>query len=77
MLAVWLCCRDGNDGPSSIGWIAVKFGAEILIPLRMNCNKFGGPLAFHLALCGTLIYEQIPAKIMTFPSASTVLCVWC
>ncbi len=41
----------------------------------MNCNHFGDPLSFHLvplvienlSLFSTLIYDQIPAKILAFP----------
>ncbi len=29
----------------SIGWIAMKFGTHIHVPLRMNCNHFGDPLS--------------------------------
>ena len=47
----------------------------------MNCNNFGDPPTFHLAhssgqnlnLSNTLVYDQIPAKLMTFPSALSVL----
>ncbi len=27
----------------------MEFGADIHVPLRMNRNKFGDPLTFHLA----------------------------
>ncbi len=60
----------------------MKFGTDIHVPL-MNCKLFGDLLTFHLApssgqhfdLSKTLVYDQTPAKLMTFPSASTVFCV--
>ncbi len=30
----------------TIGWIAVEFGPDIHVPLRMNCNNFGDQLTF-------------------------------
>ncbi len=48
----------------------MKFGTDINVPLRMNCNHFGGQI-FHLSCI--LIYDQIPAKQMIFPAASLVL----
>ncbi len=27
----------------------MKFGSDIHVPLRMNCNNFGDPSTFHLA----------------------------
>ncbi|RCU35037.1 hypothetical protein DVA81_18250, partial [Acinetobacter baumannii] len=53
---------------------------NIHISLRKNCYKFGDPLTFHLAatsgpnfiLSNTLVHEEIPTKLMTFPSAWAV-----
>lgn len=28
---------------TNIGWITMKFGANIHVPLRMNCSNFGDP----------------------------------
>ncbi len=58
----------------------MKFVSEIHVSLRMNCNKFGDPLTFHVApskgqlfrFCSSLVYDQMPAKVMTLPSASAV-----
>lgn len=30
------------------GWIAMKFGIDIHVPLRMNSNHLGDPLTIHL-----------------------------
>ncbi len=49
------------------------FGRDIHRPQRMNRNDFGDPL--NLNLSNILVYAQIPAKLLTFPSASAVLCV--
>ncbi len=44
----------------------MKFGADIHVPPRINCDNFGVPLTFHLApssgqnLSPTLVYDQIP-----------------
>ncbi len=51
--------------------------------ISMNCNNFGDPLTFHVVpsssqtfyVSNTLVYDQISAELMTFPSASAVLCV--
>ncbi len=32
-----------------LGWIAMKFGTHIRVPLRMKCSNFGDPSTFHLA----------------------------
>ncbi len=52
--------------------------SDFHVSLRMNCNNFGDPLTFHLApssrqnfnLSSALVYDQIPVKLITFPSAS-------
>ncbi len=62
--------------------IGMEFVADIHVPLRMNYNNFGDPLTFHLApssgpnfiLSNTVVYDQIPAKLVT---ASAVLCISC
>ncbi len=67
----------------STGWISIKVCAHIRVPFGMKCNDFGDPLIFHVAplwdqnfiLPSTLIYDQIPEKLMQFQSASAVLCV--
>ncbi len=59
------------------GGIAIKFGADIHGPQRMNCNNFD-PLTFRLApssgqkinLSNILAYDQKPAKRMAFPADS-------
>ncbi len=46
----------------------MKFGTDIHVPLRMNCNNFGDLSTFYVApllgqnchLFNSLIYEQIP-----------------
>ncbi len=54
---------------TTVGWIAMKFGLDIYVPLRVNCNNFGDPSMFHVApplnLSNTLVYDQIHAEIMT------------
>ncbi len=63
----------------------MKCGSDVHVPLRMNCKNFGEPLTFHLApssgrhvnVSNTLIYDQIPAELQTFPSASAGFCVYC
>ncbi len=56
----------------------MKFGTDIHNPQKMNCNSFD-PLTFSGAIIKIVIcpilYDQIPANPMTFPSASVVLCV--
>lgn len=50
---------------------------------RHSCSSQGDPLTFHIAppsgnffyLPDILVYEQIPAKLMTFLTVSAVLCV--
>ncbi len=52
-------------------------------PLRMKPADFGDLQNVHpasssdqnLNLSNTLIYDQIPEKLMTFPSASAALCI--
>lgn len=66
-----------------IGWIVMTFGTNINNPFRINSNNCGDPSAFHLAHCSgqtfklssTVVYEQVPAKAVSFPSASPPLCV--
>ncbi len=51
----------------------------------MNCNCNDDHLPFHLMpaqgqnfiLSSTLVYDQVPAKLIIFPSSSAVLCVLC
>ncbi len=62
-----------------------KFGIDIFGSQMMDPNDCGDPLTFHLApssgqtlhVSSTLVYDQISTKLMTFPSASAVLCVSC
>ncbi len=35
---------------ATIGKTAIKFGADIHVPIRMDCNHFGDPLTFYLEL---------------------------
>lgn len=39
---------DGNIS-TNMGWSMVNFGADIHVPIRMNCNTFSDPLTFQLA----------------------------
>ncbi len=58
---------------SEMSWLfAMKFGSDIHGPTRMNCCNFGYHLHHPL-----WFMTKIPAKLMTFPSAPAVLCVWC
>lgn len=60
----------------NIGWIAMTFGSDIHVPLRMNCNNFCGPLTFHPApSSGQDLYSIL--CFITFIRASAVLCVSC
>ncbi len=43
LAALWM------DISTIIGQIAIKFGTNIHVPLRMNSNNFGDTLTFHLA----------------------------
>ncbi len=77
-----ICGFEGNVS-RIIGWIVTKFGTHIHVTFRMNCNNFGDPLTCYLApssgqnlnVSSTVVYDQIPAELMTVPSASAVLCV--
>ena len=59
----------------------MKFGADIHGPKRMNPNEFGDYLTFHLepslgqklCLSNTFVYDEIPAKLLTFPTASALV----
>ncbi len=78
---------DQYASPNSYRDISVKHLDEIWCthscPLRMKCNHFVDPSTFLLLpssgqilnLYSTLVYDQIPARLMTFPSASVILCV--
>ncbi len=63
----------------------IKISTDVHVPLRMKCNDFGDPLTFYLApssgqhvhVSNTLVYDQIPTELQTFPSASVGLCVYC
>ncbi len=60
--------------------IDMQFDTDIHVPLRMNSNNFGNPLTFHLVPSSgqtfyssnmwtntqNIVYDQIPAKLMTF-----------
>lgn len=50
----------------SIGWIGMKCGPDIHVPLSMNYNNFDDTLIFHLTPFPfiTLAYDQILAKLM-------------
>lgn len=58
----------------------MRFGTDIHVSHRMNCDNFDDPLTFYLAppagqnfnLHKTLDYDQIPEKLMTLPAASVV-----
>ncbi len=66
---------------TTIGWIAMKFGSDIHVSLRMNCKNMDDPFLSSAIVrpkynvSYTLVYDQIPAKL--FPPASAVLCVKC
>ncbi len=64
-LTPWGWVRFEWNVSTAIWWIVIKFGSYIYVALKMNGNNFGDPL--------TLIYDQIPEKPMTFPSASVLL----
>ncbi len=34
---------------AAVGWIVMKCGSDVHVPLKMNCKNFGDPLTFHLA----------------------------
>lgn len=57
-------------------------GTDIRYPLRMNYNNVGDPLTFYcmpsgqnICFSSTLVYNEIPAKLMTFISLSCTLCL--
>ncbi len=37
----------GWNVSTTIGWIDMKFGTSIYVPLRMNCKNVGDPFTFH------------------------------
>lgn len=49
----------------TIGWITLKFGSDIYVPHKVNCNNFGDPFIFDLAssvgqkfsLSNSLVYD--------------------
>ncbi len=60
----------------------LKCGADIHVPLTMSCNNSGDPLTFHPApssgqnnfkLSNTFVNDQMPAKLMAYRPASSVL----
>lgn len=57
----------------------MKFGTEIHIPLRIDCLHFGDPLTYLLVISSgeslglSNTFDQIPTKLMAFPSAIAVL----
>ncbi len=54
----------------------MKFGIHIHALLKMKCTHFGDPLTFHPSTCSKFQFVQHKtATLMTFPSASVVLCV--
>ncbi len=66
---------------TSTGWVALKFVTHSHVHIRMTCIHIVDPLTFHLhvhhhqvniCLPNTLACDQIPAKLMAFPSASAV-----
>lgn len=34
---------------TTVGWTVMKFGLDIHVPQRINCNHFGDPLTFNVA----------------------------
>lgn len=65
----------------AIGWIGLKFGLDLYAPFTINCNNFGDHLPFLLAASSghfnlyMLVFDQIFAHIMAFPSASVTVCL--
>ncbi len=63
----------------------MECGSDIHVPLRGPPKFLQFILTFHLApssgqhvnVSNTLVYDQIPAELTTFPSASAGLCVYC
>ncbi len=61
---------------TAVGWIVMKCGSDIHVPLRMNCKNFVIPWSHlapssgqHVNVSNTLVYDQTPAELQTFPSA--------
>lgn len=68
---------------AAIGWIAIKFGTNIHASLRTYYNSDYFNLIFlhyhktHiLIVSSTLVHDQIPEKIIKFPSASANFSVY-
>lgn len=64
----------------TIGGIVMKLGTNIHLAFRMDRNNFNDPLTFLSStiirldlLTNTFVSDQIPAKLLPFPSASAVL----
>lgn len=58
----WFWVKQLVDG---LPWNLVQ------VPLRINCNKFGDHFISHIRPK----FDQMPAKLKTFPLALAVLCV--
>ncbi len=61
----------------TMGWIVVKFGTDILAPLRMNCNNFGDPILrskFHFVPHFGLWPNTCKANVIPI-SPSSALCL--
>lgn len=66
-------------GMTTIGWISIKYGINFHVSLSINCdNLYVTPSSDqNLNLSSTFVDDQIPAKQMTFPSASAVVFSYC
>lgn len=61
-----ICICIFSHGQSVIGWIAMKFNADIFGTKMMNPSYFGDPLDFLLELnhqVKILVYDQIHSKL--------------
>lgn len=45
--------------PAIIGWIAIKYCADIHVPQKVNSTDLGNPLTFHLALVPLAVCSEI------------------
>ncbi len=64
----------------AIDWIAMKLGKNIFVHFRMKCNKFYDFWIFisglYFQFIHYFVYNQVLAKLVSFPSASALLSVW-
>lgn len=77
---MWVTFVVLREMSQTFGWIAFQFGSVIRVSLRMICDHFCDPLTFPVSpssgrnfyMSNTVVYDQKPAILITFPSVSAV-----